>query len=156
MASPPGLPEEATAPPRNRMAIAVLALLGCFVSLYLLAFSLGWLGEVICGIGDCATVQTSEYAWVGPIPVSAIGLAGYVALLAVALAGVQPGRRSSRFVALLLLGGSAAGVAFSAWLTYIEAAVLEAWCQWCVVSAILISAIFLLSLPEIRRMGGDA
>jgi uncharacterized membrane protein len=29
--------------------------------------------------------------------------------------------------------------------------VIHAWCQWCVVSAILIVLIFLLSIPGLRR-----
>lgn len=138
-------------PPRNRMVVAVLSLVGLFVALYLMAHSLGWTGSLICGIGECATVQSSAWAWVGPIPVSGIGVAGYAALLGLALVGLRPGMRRSRTVGLVLLAGSGAGVAFSAWLTYLEAFVIRAWCQWCVVSAILITLIFLASLPELRR-----
>lgn len=138
-------------PPRNRMVVAVLSLVGLFVALYLLAHSLGWTGPVICGIGECETVQSSSYAWVGPLPVSGIGVAGYAALLGLAVVGLRPGMRRSRAVGLLLLAGSAAGVAFSAWLTYLEAFVIRAWCQWCVISAVLIFLIFLACLPELRR-----
>lgn len=146
--APAGSPDS---PPRNRMVVAVLSLVGLFVSLYLMAHSLGWTGSLICGIGECATVQSSAWAWVGPIPVSGIGVAGYAALLGLALVGLRPDLRRSRTVGLLLLAGSGAGVAFSAWLTYLEAFVIRAWCQWCVVSAILITLIFLASLPELRR-----
>lgn len=133
------------------MAVAVLSLVGLFVAFYLLAHSLGWTGPLICGIGECATVQASAYAWVGPIPVSGIGVAGYAALLALAVLGLRPGMRRSRSIGLLLLAGAAGGVAFSAWLTYVEAFVLRAWCQWCVISAILIFLIFLAALPELGR-----
>lgn len=146
--------ESPDSPPRNRMVVAVLSLVGLFVALYLMAHSLGWTGSLICGIGECATVQSSTYAWVGPIPVSGIGVAGYAALLVLAFLGLRPGLRRSRTVGLLLLAGSGAGVAFSAWLTYLEAFVIRAWCQWCVVSAILIFLIFLASLPELRQGGG--
>jgi uncharacterized membrane protein len=53
-------------------------------------------------------------------------------------------------VPLGIFGIAAVGVAFSGWLTYLEALVIHAWCQWCVVSAILITLIFLLSLPGLR------
>ncbi len=135
------------------MVIAVLSLVGVFVAIYLFAHSLGLTGPIVCGVGDCATVQASQYAWVGPIPVSGIGLAGYVALLVLAMVGLQPKGIRSPWVARLLALGAAFGVAFSGYLTYLEAAVINAWCQWCVISAILMTVIFLASLPEWRRLG---
>ena len=59
-------------PPTNRMVITILALLGLFVALYLWAHNLGLTGPIVCGVGDCGTVQASEYATIGPIPVSAL------------------------------------------------------------------------------------
>ena len=78
-------------------------------------------------------------------------MGAYLVLLAVALAGVQPRWAHARWVPLVLFGVSAVGVAFSAYLTYLEAFVIHAWCQWCVISAILVTLIFLLSLPGLRR-----
>jgi uncharacterized membrane protein len=72
--------------------------------------------------------------------------------MVVALLGLQPRFMASRGVPLLLLGGGAVGVAFSAYLTYLEAYVIRAWCQWCVTSAILMVLAFLFSLPEIKRI----
>ena len=142
----------AAAPPMNRMAIAALSLIGLFVALYLFAHNLGWTGPIVCGVGSCETVQSSQYAKIGPVPVSAIGLVGYVALLVLSFLGIQPGRTDSKAIGGLLLAGAAGGTAFSAYLTYLEAVVIEAWCQWCVVSAILITLIFVASLPELSRM----
>ena len=139
-------------PPKNRMAVALLAVLGILVASYLFAHSIGLTGPLVCGVGDCNTVQASIYAKVAGIPVSGIGLAGYVGLLVLALAGLQPAGIASRAVATLLALGSGFGAAFSAYLTYLEAAVIHAWCQWCVISAILMTLIFLACLPEWRRM----
>lgn len=144
-------PDGERPPPGNRMVVAVLALMGFFVSLYLFLHYVGVTGPIICGIGSCELVQASRYAWIGPIPVPALGLVGYGLLLGIAVAGVQPSLRDSRRVALLLFGGSTVGVAFSAWLTYLEAAVIHAWCLWCVVSACLMTLTFLACLPEARR-----
>jgi uncharacterized membrane protein len=138
------------------MVIALLSSVGFFVALYLWAHNAGLTGPIVCGIGDCATVQSSEYASVGPIPVSAIGVAGYLVLVVLALAGLQPGRRDSPVIGGLMLAGSAGGVAFSAYLTYLEAVVIRAWCQYCVVSAIVITLVFLASLPELSRLRGAA
>ncbi len=142
----------AGAPPVNRMVIATLSLIGFFIAAYLFAHNAGWTGPIVCGVGDCATVQSSEYASVGPVPVSAIGLAGYVALLVLSFLGIQPGREDSPVIGGLLLTGATVGAAFSAYLTYLEAAVIHAWCQWCVVSAIVMALIFFASLPEAKRM----
>ncbi len=140
------------APPLNRMIIAVLSLVGFFIAFYLLAHTLGWTGPLVCGVGECSTVQSSRYAWVGPVPVSAIGLLGYVAFLGLAFLGIQPGWQDSKRVGVLLLVTSTVGLAYSAYLTYLEAAVIRAWCQWCVMSAILVTLIFLASLPELGRL----
>lgn len=145
-------PVTTEAPPLNRMIVAVLSLAGFFVSFYLLAYNLGWTGLVVCGVGSCETVQASPYAKIGPVPVSAVGVAGYGALLALSLAGLQPDRRGSAAVGGALLGGALVGTGFSAYLTYLEAAVIHAWCQWCVVSAILITLILLATLPEASRL----
>ncbi|MYA63744.1 MAG: vitamin K epoxide reductase family protein [Gemmatimonadetes bacterium] len=142
------------APPRNRMAIALLSLVGAFLAFYLLAANLGWTPPVPCGTGDCATVQSSEYATVGPVPVSGIGLAGYVALLALSLAGLQDRLSRSRLIPFLLFGGALFGVLFSGYLTYLEAAVIKAWCRYCVASAIIITIVFAATLPELKRIRG--
>ena len=138
------------------MVITILSLIGFFVASYLWAHNLGLTGPIVCGVGDCAAVQSSEYATLGPVPVSAIGVVGYVALIVMSFLGVQPRHRQSRLIGGLMLAGSAGGVAFSAYLTYLEAAVIEAWCQYCVVSAILITLIFLACLPEVGRLKGPS
>jgi uncharacterized membrane protein len=143
-------------PPVNRMAIAVLSLAGFFVALYLLLSKLGLTGPMICGIGECETVQASTWSSIGPVPVAALGVAGYVALLAVSLFGLQPAGLGSRTVSRLLLAFSSVALAFSAYLTFLEAFVIRAWCQWCVISAILVTLIFVAALPEVRRLRGGS
>lgn len=144
--------EGPVAPATNRMVITILSLVGFFVASYLWAHNLGLTGPIVCGVGDCSTVQSSEYAMVGPVPVSAIGVLGYLALIVLSFLGLQPRHRQSRLIGGLMLAGSAVGVAFSAYLTYLEAAVIEAWCQYCVVSAILMTLVFLACLPEAGRL----
>ena len=140
-------------PPRNRMFVAVLALLGLLVSLYMLAYALGFMGTIACGLGDCERVQSSHYSRIGPFPVAAFGVVGYLALMIMSLRGLKPSSRGSRLIPLALFGGGVLGVVFSAYLTYLEAFVIHAWCQWCVSSAIIMVLAFLASLPEVRRLG---
>ena len=138
------------------MAVALLALLGLLVSFYMLAYALGWTGSVMCGLGDCEKVQSSAYSRIGSFPVAGLGVAGYLVLMALAFLGLQPSYHKSRLVPLGLLVGGLLGVVFSAYLTYLEAFVIHAWCQWCVSSAIIMVLAFLASLPELRRMGGSS
>ncbi len=138
-------------PALARMAIAVLALVGLLIAAYLTLYKMGYLGAIQCSIGGCEKVQASRFAYFMGLPVAAWGIGAYAAILALALAGVQPRFARSRGVALALFGLSAVGVVFSAYLTYLEAFVILAWCQWCVVSAILITLIFLLSIPGLRQ-----
>jgi uncharacterized membrane protein len=153
---PPDPDMESQPPPLNRMAVALLALLGLLVALYMLAYAMGLTGPVICGVGDCEAVQNSPWAHIGGFPVAGLGVVGYLALLTVALLGLQPAFRSSSLVPPLLLAGGVLGVAFSAYLTYLEAFVIHAWCQWCVSSAVLMVLAFLASLPEVKRIGGSS
>ena len=135
------------------MVVAILALLGLLASLYMLAYAMGLAGAVICGIGDCEAVQNSPYARIGPLPIAGLGVFGYLALLTLSFLGLQPSSQGSRLVPLALLAGGIVGVGFSAYLTYLEAFVIRAWCQWCIASAIIMVLVFLASLPELRRIG---
>ncbi len=138
--------------PVNRMVVAVLSLIGVFLAFYLVAYNLGWTPPIPCGSGACGVVQSSQYAWVGPIPVSAIGLGGYLALLVLSILGLRPSAASSRAIPFLLFAGALVGVLFSAYLTYLEAMVIQAWCRYCVASAILITLVFVATLPELKRL----
>jgi uncharacterized membrane protein len=120
---------------RLRIAVAVLAVAGIAVAGYLT-----WVHyadvDPICagGSGGCEKVQASDYAELAGIPVALLGLVGYGAILA-SLA--VPGD-AGRFVGALL---SLAGFGFSAWLTYVELFEIDAICQWCVASAVLMTAL---------------
>ena len=144
--------ETAPATPLNRMAIALLALVGLLVSLYLSAYKLGIIGSIMCGTGGCERVQNSPWAEFIGIPVPFIGLVGYGALFALSLLGLQPRFGHDRRLPALLLAGATVGLVFSAYLTYLEAAVIHAWCRWCIVSAVLATLVFLAALPELRRL----
>ncbi len=136
------------------MIAAGLALAGFFVSLYLLLWKLGLVGSLACGTGGCEYVQSSSYAVLLGIPVAFYGAAGYLAMLAVSLVGLQPRWAARREPTLALLALSGLGVAFTAYLTYLEAAVIHSWCRWCLVSAGIITAIFVASLLGMRKEQG--
>lgn len=143
-------------PPRNRMVVALLSLLGLLIALYMLAYAMGLTGPVICGIGDCEAVQNSPYSRIGPVPVAALGVVGYLVLIFTCFLGLQPSSRGSRLIPKILLAGGMGGLVFTGYLTYLEGFVIHAWCQWCVGSAIIMGLAFLAILPEIRQLGASS
>ncbi len=128
------------------MVVAALALAGIFVALYLTLYKLGAIGELSCQVGSCETVNSSPWAVFLGAPVAAWGIGFYAVTFVVAMAGLQGRFADSRRLSLVLVLLSGFGVAFSGWLTYLELFVIHAICQWCVVSAVLVLAIFLVSL----------
>ena len=142
--------------PLNRMVVALVALLGLLVALYMMAYAAGLTGPILCNVGNCEAVQNSQFSRIGGIPVAVFGAVGYLALMVVGLLGLQPKFIGAWWVSVSLLGGGIIGVGFSAYLTYLEAYVIHAWCQWCVSSAILAVLAFLFSFPEIKRMRGSS
>ena len=134
---------------------AVLASLGIAVSAYLTVIHYDE-GLLVCGLGDCHTVQTSDYAEILNIPVALLGLGMYVVLLGlVALRRLRPD--TMVYVTATTFALTLAGVIFAGYLAYVELFVLEAICQWCVVSAVLTTLLLvtegvlvarLLAIPE--------
>jgi uncharacterized membrane protein len=144
--------DEALAPPINRMAVAIFALAGALIAGYLMLYKLNVLGSIACGTGSCETVQASPWATFLKIPVPLWGLGGYVTILGLAIAGLQPRWIESRALAALLLGLVTYAFGFSMYLTAIEAFRLHAWCRWCIGSAVAATLMFLSVLPELPRV----
>jgi uncharacterized membrane protein len=140
-------------PPLNRMVVATLALIGVFVSIYMLLYKLGAFGTIACGASsDCAVVQASPYAYFLGIPVAAWGVVGYLAIFGLALAGTRPGFGTDRRIAAGILALTGGAFLFSLYLSFLEEFVIGAWCRWCIASALLATLAFLFTLPEIRRI----
>jgi uncharacterized membrane protein len=95
-------------------------------------------------------VQLSRWATFLGLPVAAWGIVFYLVLLALALVGLQPRYADSRAVSLALVAWTGWGVLFSGWLTYLELFVINAICQWCVVSAVLVLIAFVVSALDFR------
>ncbi len=120
-----------------RYLIALLALAGAVVSTLALQVHFST-GTEPCSINekwDCGIVNHSSFAVIYHVPVAAVGIAGYLALLLLALAR----RRNLLFLAAL------AGMGFALYLTHIEKDVLEVWCLYCVISQSIIALVVLLS-----------
>jgi uncharacterized membrane protein len=139
---------------RSRQAIALLALVGGFVALYLWLHALGIGGPLKCGTGGCDTVQTSRWAVFLGFPVAFYGVVGYFVILVVAVAALRPAAVGQRKWNVVLVGLASVGVLFTIYLTYLELFVIHAICRWCVGSAVIITAIWVVAVLALRKESG--
>ena len=125
------------------LAIAALAVVGIGIAGYLTYVHFEDI-EPVCTTGGCAKVQASEYSELAGVPVATIGLIGYLTVLASLLVPGELGRAATALVALI-------GAGYSGYLTYLELAVIDAICQWCVASAIVMTAIAATTIARLLR-----
>jgi len=127
----------------------VLTIVGLAVAGYLTYVETQAVAAVCGPVGDCNAVQTSSYSKLfGVIPVGLIGMAGYVAILAVWLWGRLGAGRLADYAPLAVHGMAILAVAFSVYLTFLEPFVIKAVCIWCLTSAAVITLVMLLSMPS--------
>lgn len=104
----------------------------------------------VCLAGDCAEVAASPYARFLGVPMSALGLALYLAVAALgAIAGW--GRSVPAWLPVAFLGLVAFGLTFSLYLVWIQIAVIDAVCSWCLVSDGLWLVLLVLAVLAVRR-----
>jgi uncharacterized membrane protein len=133
--------------------MALVSLLGLFLGAYLTLYKFGFIGTLACNVSSCEQVQTSRWSVFLGLPVATWGLGFYAGMLALSIVGVQERFEDSRQVSVVLLGMTAVGLVFTAWLNYLEAFVINAWCEWCIVSALMVLVLFGLSVADYRRTG---
>ncbi|MEW6401426.1 MAG: vitamin K epoxide reductase family protein [Chloroflexota bacterium] len=109
--------------------------------------------QVVCGPSQgCDAVQNSKYAvLLGVIPMGMFGLTGYFAILAGWLLwqfGPTPLRRPG---SLSMWEFSIFGVLFSAYLTFLEPFVIGATCMWCILSAVFMIILLMVSTPAAQQ-----
>jgi uncharacterized membrane protein len=136
----------------RRQALALLAVVGILIALYLTLYKMGVIGVLSCSIGSCETVNTSKWSMLLGIPIAEWGLAAYLALFGLAIAGSAAAREQSVTIARLLVALAGWSLLFSAWLTYLELFVIHAICIWCVSSALLWAVIFAVSVVDLRAV----
>jgi uncharacterized membrane protein len=91
---------------------------------------------LVCAVGGCHTVQKSPYAELYGVPVAILGLGMFAAMVALDLLR----RIRSEWAAsitLITFALALTGTVFTIYLTYLELFVINAVCQWCVLTAVL-------------------
>lgn len=131
-----------------RLAIAFVAALGLGVATYIaIADSGGGSPVCIAGSHGCATVAKSSYSHVAGVNIAIFGIGAYALLLASAFFANDAVRLGAFAVAL-------GGFGYSVFLTYLEIFKIEAICQWCVASAVLMTILFLLNATRLIGYAG--
>lgn len=142
----------------RRLPIVVLALslLGSGVASYLTYTHYNH-DALVCSVGDCGTVQSSDYATIGPIPIAILGLGMYLVVALTAVARVaRSGPLSFESWTVASWAMSLAGLLYAAYLTYVELWVIDAVCQWCVASAIITLCIVVSESLLLWRLTSNA
>jgi uncharacterized membrane protein len=129
----------------NRI-ILLLILVGLIVSGYLAYAKFSGI-PVNCSIlSGCQTVEQSKYSVMFGVPVAVYGVLFYLGLIFATF--IRINQKYKNLVTKLILLATTFGFLFSVYLTYLELYVIFAICVYCVVSAIISTALFFLSLYE--------
>jgi uncharacterized membrane protein len=121
-----------------------LCLVGIGIAGYLTYVHYAGLETLCLASGGCEKVQSSRYAEFAGLPVALLGLVGYTGILITTCMRGGFGRMASACLSLI-------GFGFSGYLTYVEIFRINAICQWCVASAVLMTALAILGV--IRLLG---
>jgi uncharacterized membrane protein len=126
---------------------AVLAVVGVAETTYLTVLHLSGANVVCLGASKCSEVLRSVYASFGGVPLAAIGAVGYFAAFSSALLAAYDYRRAATVfgitVTVMFLGTLA--------LLYIQAVVLKAFCDYCLLSAALVFLLTGIAIALPRR-----
>lgn len=126
------------------IAAVIFAIIGLGDSIYLTVHH--YTNEQVpCSIiTGCEQVLTSEYAEFYGIPTAAFGILAYFLAFALALLAAFGNRKM-----WLLFGLQTIGMfGFTLWLIYLQGVVIEAFCQFCLLSAITTTVLFFIALAS--------
>ncbi len=140
---------------RLRGIMLALTALGLADALYLSWLKLAGKEAACAGIGDCDVVNSSPYAEFMGIPVAVLGAGVYALILLLLWAEPRLPRERRATALYTVFGLTFWGVAYSAYLTYIEVAVLHAICPFCVVSALVLLFLWVLAIIRVLSAPWD-
>jgi len=115
------------------IVIAVVSLGGLADAIYLTVEHITGQSVRCTIISGCSEVLSSSYAVVGGYPLASIGALAYFTVFSLAILALFGYRIASQLLILLVL----AMCLVSLWLIYLQAFVIHAFCQFCLLSAII-------------------
>lgn len=153
----------------SRSAIAnrvvfVMALVGFFTATYLTLAHLRYLSLGCSQVHGCEIVAEDPRAMgfgipaLSAIPTAAFGGAMFFAMAVACIMRIAAGEPPrAALIGRLQWLCAAVGVLVFIWLTYLEAFVIKAWCQWCILSSLATLVIFVtLCLDQLALSRGSS
>lgn len=134
-----------------RRLVFILSLAGLLVAGYLVWVKLMPGTSVCTGFGDCEAVNNSIYSEIFGIPIAMLGGLAYAAIAMLTLLETRLPLLTT-WGPVAQFGLSLTGMLYSAYLTYIEVAVLHKICPFCVTSAILITLLTIVTAARLRKL----
>lgn len=123
---------------------------GLLVSIYMTIYKFTNNDKMCIGSGGCSVVNASRYSEVSGIPVALFGVGGYAAILGLLLL-----EHKNKFLeqngTMLFFGLSFTGFLFTVWLIYVEIALIESLCPFCLTSQASMTIIFIISVIRLIR-----
>ena len=131
---------------------ALLALVGLADALYLTIEHVTGQSVRCTIISGCSAVLSSPYAVVAGVPLAALGAAAYFTVFSLAILTLFGYPR----VATLLRAIVITMFAISVWLMYLQAFVIREFCQYCLLSALITTALLVVTVIAPRLVRGGA
>jgi len=103
-----------------------------------------------CGPGGCHEILAGRWERWGPLPVSTLGIFGYLALMAGTIFTLIPQfKRSYKMVWNLMAIESVVGLRFILWLVFLQGAVIKHYCIYCMTSHFFGTVAYLTTLVKV-------
>jgi uncharacterized membrane protein len=133
----------------------VLAMAGMGVAAYLTYTHYADQPIACAGLSGCQAVENSEYSTIIGIPVAVLGMLFCAGLLALVLARMARLPLAEEWAPPAAFSMTLTGVAFAAYLTYLELFVIEDICIWCTSFAGIVTIAWLITLVDVLALANE-
>ena len=135
---------------RLRQITIALTIIGLLVAIYMTIYKVTNNESMCIGSSGCSEVNSSRYSEINGIPVAVLGVLGYAAILALLFLEQRAGVFQLNG-AMMFFGVSLLGFLFTLYLIYVEVALIQAYCPFCLTSQAVMIIIFIISVIRLVR-----
>ncbi len=132
----------------------LLAAVGLVDAGYLTWIKLTGNAVACSNVGNCEVVNNSRFATIQGIPIALFGASAYLMIL-ILLGWERRNPPMGETTRMAVFGLTLVGTLYSAYLTYVELAILRAICPYCLASAVIMTILFVLSVARLRQPGAE-